>query len=116
MTELIVIYDGHCRFCKASLYWLQKKLPVTVIAYQDAALSSYGLTSEQCAKEVHVVTQNQSYAGAAAVAFLLKSRGNSITSFLIRRSGRLGELGYRWVASHRDSLLVRLLTKILERN
>lgn len=114
--EVTVVYDGECRFCRASLGWLQKKLQVRAIAFQSASLETYGLTFEQCSKEVFVLTKNKTYSGAEALAFLLDCRGNKKSSLFIKRSGPVGRFGYRWVALHRNSVLVRAITKILERS
>lgn len=114
-SGVTVIYDGQCRFCVASLGWLKKKIKVNAIAFQEAPLEKYGLTSAQCSKEVFVVTKNETYSGAGAIAYLLNLRGNKKTSSILRISGPLGRSGYRWVAAHRNSVLVRIVTKILER-
>ncbi len=114
--EITVIYDGQCRFCKASLNWLQKRLSVNAVAFQDGGLEKFGLTVEECSKEVFALYRNQRFAGADAVAFLLKQRGNKAAAFLIKSSGNLGRSGYRWIASHRKSLLIRIATRILEKS
>lgn len=113
--EVTVIYDGQCRFCRASLGWLQEKIQVRAIAFQDAPIEKYGLTTDQCLKEVFVVTRDKTYAGAGAIAHLLALRGNKKAAMFIKVSGPLGRMGYRWIAAHRNSLLVRIMTKILER-
>lgn len=113
--DVILIYDGECRFCRASLTWLEEKLRVTAVAFQDADLATYGLTRCQCEKAVFVVADQKTYSGSSAIAFLLNLRGNTFISRQIVRSGWLGRLGYRWLASHRDSLLVRIATRYLER-
>lgn len=113
--EIIVIFDGECRFCRACLIWVERKLRVSALAYQDIKPSDYGLTFEQCSKELHARIDNQTSAGALAVAGLLRARGNLILANLIRGLPRLSHYGYRWVASHRSSLLITLATKILER-
>lgn len=100
----------------ASLAWLKKKVTVTAIAFQEAPLEKYGLTVEQCSKEVFVVTKNKTYAGAGAIAYLLNLRGNTKTSLVIKISGPLGRSCYRWIAAHRNSVLVKIMTKILERS
>jgi predicted DCC family thiol-disulfide oxidoreductase YuxK len=116
-TKLItVIYDGQCRFCIVSLFWLQKRLQVNALAFQGADLATYGLTYGQCSKEVFALNDNQTYAGAEAVAFLLRRRGNIVVSKIIKRSGIFGRFGYRWIASHRNSLLARLMMVALERS
>jgi predicted DCC family thiol-disulfide oxidoreductase YuxK len=58
MSEIIVLTDGQCRFCEASMAWVAKKVAVNPIAYQEADLSQYGLTYEQCSKAVHAAPKN----------------------------------------------------------
>ena len=109
-----VIYDGECRFCLASLGWLQEKVEFTSIPYQQADLLKYDLTRAQCEQSVFVVTASGNSSGAAAIALLLRLRGNRLLAWAIRISGPLGRAGYRWVASHRGSRLIGLATKFLE--
>lgn len=115
LSSLLVIYDGQCDFCIAWLRWLQKKLTVNSISFHEAELTQFGLTREECSQSVFVVTPTQKYSGAAAIALLLKARGNSVPAFLIRALGPVGRYGYRWVAAHRNSLPIRYWTKALER-
>lgn len=111
--SIIVIYDGQCEFCKQSVAWVEKKLDITALPFQSTDLGPYGLTTEQCAKQVYVIAGGATYAGAGGIAYLLKQRGNTAISWLITASGSLGGAGYRWIASHRSSLLVRIATTIL---
>ena len=113
MSELIVIYDGQCDLCKKSITWVKKRLPIDAIAYQDGDLASFGLTAQLCAKSVYVIDNKKQYQGADAVALLLKKRGNKVLALLLSVSGPIGRWGYRWVASHRSSLLVRTLTRLI---
>jgi predicted DCC family thiol-disulfide oxidoreductase YuxK len=112
MTEIIVIFDGDCNLCKRSVAWLERELTITALPFQSSNLNLYGLTTEQCSKEVFAISEGKTYSGAAAVVFLLKKRGNSLASTLLHFSGPVGKFGYRWVASHRSSLLVRILGRI----
>jgi len=116
MSEIIVLTDGQCRFCKASMDWVAKKLDVSALAYQSAELSIYGLSYEQCSKAVHVVHVGKIYVGADAIAYLLGLRGNWFLSFIVRASGPLGRFGYAWVAGHRNSWLIRTATRLIERS
>jgi len=116
MSEIIVLTDGQCRFCKASMDWVAKKLEVEALAYQSAELSKYELSYEQCSKAVHVVHGGKIFAGADAIAYLLGLRGNWLLSFLVRASGPLGRFSYAWVAGHRNSLLIRIATRLIERS
>jgi predicted DCC family thiol-disulfide oxidoreductase YuxK len=116
MSEIIVLTDGQCRFCKASIDWVAKKLEVEALAYQSAELSIYGLSYAQCSKAVHVAHGGKIYAGADAIAYLLSQRGNWLLSFIVRASGPLGRIGYAWVAGHRNSWLIRTATRLIERS
>jgi predicted DCC family thiol-disulfide oxidoreductase YuxK len=111
--EVVVIYDGLCHFCEQSVLWIQRKLTITALPFQSADLSAYNLTREECAKQVYVISENRTYGGAEAIAFLLKQRGNSVLSATIKISGGLGSAGYRWIAGHRNSWPVKLATRVL---
>ena len=115
LDEATVIYDGACRLCQASVDWLRLKLDIAAELFQRAHLERFGVTPEECAKEVIVHTSKPTYRGAAAVAYLLRARGNRLASLLITASGPLGRFGYHWVATHRNSSAVKLLTRLLER-
>jgi predicted DCC family thiol-disulfide oxidoreductase YuxK len=115
-SSIVVIYDGQCGFCQASVNWIQRKVSVEAKAFQETDLSQFGLTIEQASKSVQVIAQGQTFAGAAAISYLLKQRGNKVLSFVITATGPLGRWGYNWVATHRDSRLVAIATKILERS
>jgi predicted DCC family thiol-disulfide oxidoreductase YuxK len=115
LDEATVIYDGDCRLCQASVNWLRLKLVIAAEPFQRAHLERFGVTRDECAKEVVVYTPKVTYRGAAAVAYLLRARGNRLASIVITASGPLGRYGYHWVATHRNSLAITLLTRILER-
>jgi len=110
----IVIYDGQCDFCIAWLRWLQLKLEVASISFHEAELEQYGLSFQECSQSVFLITPTGKYAGAAAIAFLLKARGNRLAALLLRSLGPIGHMGYRWIASHRSSFVIRYWTKLLE--
>ena len=113
MSTITVIFDGDCEFCQQSITWIQRKLVVEAIAFQTADLQPFNLTKEQCAKQVYVITNSEVYGGADAIRYLLKKRGNKVSAFLLGTTGDIGRAGYRWVASHRNSLLIKLATRIL---
>ena len=114
MSELSVIYDGKCELCNNSINWLRKKIEITALDFHSANLSSFGLSLEQCSREVFVITGDKTLSGAGAVAYLLKLRGNRVLSFLITLSGPIGRSGYRWVAGNRNSVPVKLLSRLLK--
>ena len=110
-----VIFDGECRFCLASLNWLRLNADINAHPFQQADLASFGLTRTECEKEVIAIIGGTTHRGAAAIAHLLALRGNSNLSRLITASGKLGDASYHWVATHRNSLVIKALTVILER-
>ena len=112
---ILVLIDGECRFCQASLLWVSKELEVKAIPYQGADLSHYGLSYEECSQAVHVICGGNTYVGANAIAYLLGRRRNWILGFILRASGPLGRFGYHWVATHRNSALIKAFTILLER-
>jgi predicted DCC family thiol-disulfide oxidoreductase YuxK len=114
--EIVVIYDGQCQFCQASIDWIEQKLVVDSKAFQQADLASYGLTLDQCSKSVHVVADGTIFFGAAAIAFLMKKRGNRLLSLLISTSGILGRWGYKWVSNHRNSFVVKAVHRLLDQS
>jgi predicted DCC family thiol-disulfide oxidoreductase YuxK len=114
--ETTLIYDGDCRLCQASVNWLRLKLDIAAVPFQSANLECFVLTPEECAKEVIVHTASATFRGAAAVAYLLRARGNRFASILITASGPLGRFGYHWVATHRNLRVIKLLTRLLERS
>jgi hypothetical protein len=88
---------------------------VIALSFYEIDPESYNLTLDECQKQVIAIQGKQIFKGAAAVAFLLKHRGNPVASRITRVSGPLGRFGYHWVSTHRNSAPVKLLTRILER-
>jgi predicted DCC family thiol-disulfide oxidoreductase YuxK len=113
MSTITVIFDGDCEFCQQSITWIQRKLVVEAIAFQTADLQPFNLTKEQCAKQVYVVSDSITYAGADAIRYLLKKRGNKVGAILLGATGNVGRAGYRWVASHRNSWVIKVATRVL---
>lgn len=114
MSQVVVIYDGQCEFCKNALSWVEKKFAVNALDFHTTDLSIYNLTQEQCSQEVFVIDQQNTLGGAAAVAFLLKARGNRVSSALITALGPISRFGYRWVANNRNSVPVKILSRLLK--
>jgi predicted DCC family thiol-disulfide oxidoreductase YuxK len=112
---ITVIYDGQCRLCQASLDWLKLKCEITAHSFYEINPADFQLTLEECQRQVIAIQGDQICKGADAVAVLLKHRGNTFLATLLKASGPLGRSGYRWVANHRNSTPVRLLTYSLGR-
>ncbi len=115
MLAPIVIYDGECNFCLQSVNWVSKKLDISSIAFQSADLAKHGLTLKECSQQVFVIDGDEKYGAIDAVIFLLKKRGNKLLSKSLKLLGPLSRWGYFWVATHRSSLIVRLIGRILAR-
>ena len=115
VNEVLVFYDGQWELCTNSIYWVAKKLDFNAIDYHVADLEKFGLTLEQCSREVIVIDQNQQYAGADAAAFLLAKRGNTNLARTVRALGPISRFTYRWVAGHRRSIPVKFLSYLLRR-
>jgi predicted DCC family thiol-disulfide oxidoreductase YuxK len=113
MNQITVIFDGQCEFCQQSVTWIRRKLAINELPFQTSDLTPFNLSKEECAEQVYVVSQGTTYGGAEAIAFLLKRRGNRLLWVSIKISGPLGRAGYRWIATHRKSLPVKVATKIL---
>ena len=105
---ITVIYDGQCDFCKSCVAWAKNRAQLNAIPNQQLVLSEYGLTQDQVDKSV-VVISHKTYFGAAAVAQVLIVTGNSLLSKLIIILGTISEIGYRYIAAHRDGLIVKAM-------
>jgi len=113
MSTITVIFDGDCEFCQQSLKWIQQELAVNAIAFQTADLQPFNLTRDQCAKQLYVISGSHTYSGADAIRYLLNQRGNKVSAILLRSTGSVGRAGYRWVASHRSSWVIKVATRVL---
>jgi len=113
MSQITVIFDGQCEFCKQSVTWIARKLEITAIPFQTSDLSPFNLSREQCAKQVYVVSEGKSYGGSDAIAYLLKQRGNTFLYLSIKATGPIARIVYKWIATHRNSWPIKLATKTL---
>ena len=108
----VVFYDGECDFCLACVNWVKSRYEIEALPNNSPRISNYGLTREIVDKSV-VVIDSKIMTSAKAVSFLLKKSGFKKSAFLLKASGPLGELGYKYVASHRDGLIVRIAHKMI---
>ena len=115
MSGITVIFDGNCQLCINSINWLSKKLTFDAIAYQSAPLANFGLTIAECEKQVYAISGDKKYGGITAVIFLLKARGNKVSAFLLKLSGPIGALGYKMIATNRQSMVVKGLSRFIKR-
>lgn len=112
--KYIVIYDGECDFCKSCVTWVKARAEIEALPNQSIDPSTYGVTREQCEKSVVVIT-DQIFFSAKAIAKLLKLCGYPFLAKLLKITGPVGEWGYKYVASHRDGLLVRILHYLIKK-
>ena len=112
---MTVIYDGECRFCRGSVNWLALKLDFAAHPFQSADLATINLTREECAKEVIAIQSGETFRGSEAITILLRVRGNRFLAAFITASGPIGRASYRWIATHRNSALIKFATYLLER-
>lgn len=113
MNQITVIYDGQCEFCLQSVTWIQRKLEATALPFQTADLTPFHLTREQCAKQVYVISEGDTYGGSDAIAYLLKQRGNTVLYLFIKATGPVARIVYKWIATHRNSWPIKVATKLL---
>ena len=85
MSEISVIYDGKCELCNNSINWLKKKIEITALDFHSADLPQFGLSLQQCSREVFVITGNKTTAKIATIRLM----GLSLTIALL---GCLGEI------------------------
>ena len=109
-----VIYDGECDFCRSCVDWVKARAKINAVANQEINPAEFGITREQCEKSV-VVVADKTYFAAKAVAVLLEESGHKVVAKLLRLSGRLGEVGYKYVAEHRNGLLVAVLHWVIKK-
>ncbi len=109
-----IIYDGECDFCRTCVDWVKARSEINAVANQEINPAELGITREQCEKPV-VVVSDKTYFAAKAVAVLLDKSGNKALAKLLRLSGKLGEVGYKYVAEHRNGLLVAALHWVIKR-
>ena len=95
--------------------WLALDLEFKSIPFQSADLAPFNLTREECAKEVITIQSGETFRGSEAITILLRARGNRLLAALIAASGPIGRASYRWVATHRNSALIKFTTLVLER-
>ncbi|MBM3945397.1 MAG: DUF393 domain-containing protein [SAR202 cluster bacterium] len=78
MDRPVLLYDGECNFCIASVRWLEKRRAgdhLVSRAYQSAGsmLSGRGLTPEDCAQAAYLLEADGRFRrGAGAISYALR--------------------------------------------
>ncbi len=110
--KLVMLFDGHCRFCTQSAKKLARWFPGSVKAtsfQDDGVLDRFpGVSYDACMKRMHVVTPDgRVYAGAAAVSRILRQipvLGLAFWLYYLPGLRQLAELAYELVAKYRYKL------------
>ena len=78
-NRTVLVFDGDCGFCTTAVDWLGRVLPAmpSVTPYQWAGLDELGLTAEEAAERVWLVSTDargglHQYGGHLAVSVLLR--------------------------------------------
>ena len=108
-----VIYDGECDFCLSCVEWVKARTNINALPSQSINPADFGITKAQCEKSV-VVISDQTYFEAAAVGVLLNQSGHKFLARALLASGPIGNFGYRYVAGHRNGLLVKILHQLIK--
>ena len=93
IPNALLVFDGDCGFCTTVVTWLHAKLPLppTSVPYQWADLEDLGLTVEEAAERVWLVTTESrgghhqgghQYGGHLAVAAILRQQPSREWRFL----------------------------------
>lgn len=108
----VLLYDGDCGFCTASVGFLRRRVEIARLQaqpWQRADLTQLPVSVEQCREAVQLVFPDGSrLAGAAAVAAVLRRArgwwpllGRALQLPVVRE---IAEVGYRVVAAGRSRL------------
>jgi predicted DCC family thiol-disulfide oxidoreductase YuxK len=107
----LLVFDGDCAFCTSAVHRLETVLPrfPRAMPWQWLDLDEYGLSHEDVARFVWVVTPSHQYAGHLALSALLRMQ----RTFPWRLAGWLlatppfswaAAIGYRLIAANRHRL------------
>lgn len=108
----IVFYDGDCDFCLACVNWVKSRYEIEALPNNSPRISNYGLTREIVDKSV-VVIDSEVLTAARAVAFLINRSGFKKSALFLKALGPIGEIGYKYVANHRNGLIVKIAHQLI---
>ncbi|HEY8430632.1 MAG TPA: DUF393 domain-containing protein [Sandaracinaceae bacterium] len=112
----VVLYDGHCRFCKAqmkNLLRLARPGAIEPLSFQDEGVLDRfeGLTYDACMEAMHLVTPDgRTYRGMEAAVRALATRpilGLYAWLYYLPGVRQLLDAAYRWVAKRRYAIAGR---------
>lgn len=114
----VVLYDGHCRFCKAqmkNLLALARPGAIEPVSFQDEGVLERfeGLTYDACMEAMHLVTPaGRVYRGMEAAARALVTRpvlGLFAWGYYVPGVRQLLDAIYGWIARRRYAIAGREL-------
>ena len=107
----LLVFDGDCGFCTSAVGWLERALPSSpkAVPYQWADLDDLGLTTEEAAERVWLLTtdskgESHQYGGHLAVAAMLRRQPLLSWRFL---GVLLGTAPFSWLAGAGYALVAR---------
>ena len=112
---MILIFDGECEFCRNCVQWIQSRVQLKAIPYQEADLTQHMLSEKEAQESVQLVLADRTLSGADAVAYLLRQTRWRLLGHFISWIAPLSRVAYHWVANNRNSAVVRLLNALLAR-
>src|SRR6056300_1423051 len=110
MTRPVVVFDGRCGFCTRSVNFARRwvRSDAEFVPFQTTDLEQFGLTQEQCEREVQWVEGEFVVGGSSAAAHILQSGGRwwrpigrAIDRPVVRPAA---QTAYRFIARHRGRL------------
>lgn len=112
MPEPVVVFDGTCGFCRATVTRLARtprlRLASRLLPYQNADLASYGLTHQEARERMWLVQDGQLHGGAQAFAAWFatggptaRAVGRTLTLPGVRHTT---EAAYRLIARNRHRI------------
>ncbi len=75
---IVLIFDGDCSFCTTVSNFAVRNTRREIVAeaWQLVDASKYGLTKEETAKHVYLISKDKTYSASCAVARLLANKKN----------------------------------------
>lgn len=107
----LLVVDGDCGFCLTSVRWIKRNMikNLEFEMYQRLELGKFGLSEEECQKQVQYVYDSKIYAGAEAYAKLFSNSNNvglRLLGLLMRTPiiSQVTKLVYQLIAANRSKL------------
>ncbi len=114
-TQVLVIVDGDCTFCRRAVAWIRPRLTqkTRFVPYQLVDLTALSLTRRECEQRVQLICGGYRSTGANAVADLLQNMKlpYKLLAHLMRSLAPVSQRVYDYVAAHRTGQLAQLIAR-----